>query len=180
MITYELTYSDRKTLALQIKGGKLFVKAPKGTPKKKIDEFVLSHKDWIEKHQAGYDNMPKPDRLTDKEIQALADSAVKYFSENVPYYASLMGVTFNRITIRNQKTKWGSCSQEGNLNFNCLLMLADEPIRDYVIVHELAHRKHMDHSPSFWAEVEKIFPDYKARRDKLNKDGRIYMYRMFG
>lgn len=181
MIKYELTFSDRKTLSMQIKGdGRLVVKAPHGTDRAQIEKFILSHQDWIEKNRQKTGSMPRPPRLTENEIRALADEALGYFSKTVPYYAGLMGVTYGRITIRNQKTKWGSCTADGNLNFNCLLMLADERIRDYVIVHELAHRKEMNHSKAFWAQVEKICPDYRQLRDRLNKEGRVYMYRMFG
>lgn len=181
MIKYELIYSDRKTLSMQLKGdGTLAVKAPEGTPRAEIEKFILSHTDWIEKNKQKIHDMPRPPRLTEKEIKDLADSAVDYFGRTVPYYAALMGVTYGNITIRNQKTKWGSCTADGNLNFNCLLMLADEKIRDYVIVHELAHRREMNHSKKFWAQVEKICPDYKQLRDRLNKEGRVYMYRMFG
>ena len=82
-----------------------------------------------------------------------------------------MGVTVSNITMRNQKTRWGSCSSKGNLNFNCLLMLCPEEIRDYVVVHELAHLKELNHSPDFWAQVAEILPDYKERRKWLGDNG---------
>ena len=84
---------------------------------------------------------------------ALADQAVKTIPEKVRYYAPLVGVTYGRITIRNQRTRWGSCSSKGNLNFNCLLMLAPPEVLDSVVVHELCHRKEMNHSKMKWNQL---------------------------
>ena len=91
------------------------------------------------------------------------------------YYAPAVGVTYDRITIRSQRTRWGSCSSRGNLNFNCLLMLAPEKVVDYVVVHELCHRKEMNHSPRFWAEVERILPDYRQSKRWLKENGQSLM-----
>ena len=82
-----------------------------------------------------------------------------------------MGVTYGRITIRAAKTRWGSCSGAGNLNFHWKLILMPDEVLDYVVVHELAHRKQMNHSPAFWAEVEKVLPDYRERRRWLKNWG---------
>ena len=91
------------------------------------------------------------------------------------YFAPRIGVSYGRISIRHQKTKWGSCSSKGNLNFNCLLMLAPEEVRDYVVVHELCHRKQMNHSEVFWAEVERALPNYRDARKWLKTHGRELM-----
>lgn len=87
------------------------------------------------------------------------------------FYSTRMQTDYKRITIKEQKTRWGSCSSKGNLNFNWKLVMMPEAIIDYVVVHELAHRKHMDHSSSFWKEVEKVLPDYRERRNWLKKNG---------
>ena len=86
---------------------------------------------------------------------------------NLKDLAEKLGVTYGRITIRHQKTRWGSCSSSGNLNFNCALMNTTPEIIDYVVVHELCHRKQMNHSALFWAEVEKVLPNYKELRSAL-------------
>ena len=101
------------------------------------------------------------ENVTLDKIKALADQALKIIPARVEYFARIIGVTYGNITIRNQKTRWGSCSSKGNLNFNCLLMLAPPEVLDYVVVHELCHRKQMNHSKAFWTEVENVFPDYK-------------------
>jgi hypothetical protein len=108
----------------------------------------------------------------------LAEQALKEIPPRVRHYADLFGVTYGRITVRNQTTKWGSCTAKGNLNFNCLLMLAPREVLDSVIVHELAHRKHMDHSKQFYEEVLKVFPDYHKWDKWLKDNGGILIKRM--
>ena len=182
-ITYKLVRSNRKTLAVEIKGdGQVIVRAPYRISKREIERFVTEKADWIEKHlktirerQAA---RPAVKKLTAAEIQELADVAMKDFPERVRRFAPRVGVTYGRITIRNQKTRWGSCSSKGNLNFNCLLMLAPKKKKKNVVVHELCHRLEMNHSPRFWAEVERILPDYKARIKWLKEHGAEIMMQM--
>lgn len=121
-------------------------------------------------------------RIEDRSVarECIADWYKRYAKDTLQkkasYYAKIMKTDYERITVREQKTRWGSCSSRGNLNFNWKLMMMPEPIIDYVVVHELAHRKHMDHSKSFWQEVETTLPDYKVKRDWLKKNGRLYTY----
>ena len=118
------------------------------------------------------------EKLSMTEIHKLADLALKVISVKVKHYAGLMNVQYGRITIRNQKTRWGSCSSKGNLNFNCLLMLAPDEVVDYVVIHELCHLIEMNHSKAFWKQVEQMMQDYKKHRKWLKDHGNEIMERM--
>ena len=178
MIAYTLIRSDRKTVGMQIKDGKVIVRAPRRLSKAAIDAFVSEHEDWASKHLAKSVEAQNVPKLTDAELHALADRALQVIPARVAHYASLLGVSYGCITIRAQKTKWGSCSSKGNLNFNCLLMLAPPEVLDSVVVHELCHRKHMNHSAAFYAEIARVMPDYKIRHAWLKQNGNALMNRV--
>ena len=162
------------------------MRAPRNASLKDIESFVRKNSAWLKKHLAQVEKNLAADAaspvqpLTMDEIRALADQAMRVIPARVAHFAPLVGVRYGRITIRNQKTRWGSCSSKGNLNFNCLLMLAPPEVLDYVVVHELCHRKEMNHSPRFWAEVAKIIPDYKKYESWLKTEGTKLMRRMTG
>ena len=120
------------------------------------------------------------ERLSMEEIRRLADEAARDIPERVRHFAPVIGVQYGRITIRNQKSKWGSCSSKGNLNFNCLLMLAPPSVRDYVVVHELCHLVELNHSKRFWALVAKVLPEYRKEEQWLKTQGMLIMRRMTG
>lgn len=176
---YRVIRSRRKTVAIEITPRcEILVRAPLRLPKREISRFVESRRDWIDHHLAQIAACPQSEPLTQAQLTELANQAKRTLPEKVARYAALIGVTVGRITIRAQHTRWGSCSAAGNLNFNCLLMLAPEEVLDYVIVHELCHRKEMNHSPRFWAEVESILPDYRARKQWLKQNGTALMARL--
>ena len=186
-ISIRIIRSSRRTLSLQVRrGGEVIVRAPLHASLKEINAFIRKNSAWLEKHLAAVQKEKEEEEkhpvelLTMEEIRSLADEAMRVLPARVSHFASLAGVTYGRITIRNQKTRWGSCSSKGNLNFNCLLMLAPPSVQDYVVVHELCHRKEMNHSPRFWAEVERIIPDYKTYEKWLKTDGKHLMRRMTG
>ena len=170
---YELIRSNRRTIVIEIRDGRVIVRAPQRMSKAEIERFVASKADWINKHleAAKQSQSVSVQPFTAAEIQHLADAALQDIPQRVCKYAAIIGVTVGRITIRNQKTRWGSCSSKGNLNFNCLLMLCPEEIRDYVVVHELCHRKELNHSTRFWNEVARVMPDYAQRRKWLKENG---------
>ena len=175
----------RRIFALQIKPHDgLIVRVPLRATQEQIEKFINDHKDWIEKHLKAMEERQKElssvDKLTIDEIRALADEALKLIPERVKYYAPLLGVKYGRITIRNQRSRWGSCSGRKNLNFNCLLMLTPPEVIDSVVVHELAHLKEMNHSERFYAEVLRVFPDYWKWQDWLKENGKDIMTRMTG
>ena len=172
---YELIRSKRKSLALQVKGnGTVVVRAPLRMSEDKIDRFVREHLDWIEKQKDRIQELSgKRHVITEQERADGIQKALKIFPERTAFFAERMGVDYGRITVREQKTRWGSSSQRGNLNFNWKLVLMPQDLLDYVVVHELAHRKEMNHSARFWAIVEQELPDYQKRRNELKKMGQL-------
>lgn len=170
--------SNRKTVAIQVNSDlSVTVRAPRSASEKDIEVILKKKEAWISKHiekikktKERFEAEPT-EKLTREKVIALAEEALKVIPARVEYFARVIGVTYGKITIRNQKTRWGSCSSKGNLNFNCLLMLAPSEVLDYVVVHELCHRKQMNHSKAFWSEVEKVLPDYKEARKWLKEEG---------
>lgn len=177
---FTVIHSKRKTIALQIKNGELIVRAPRSTSYATIERFVAEHSSWVEKHlakaeKAAAEALPP---LSPEELRALTAEAKRVFSERVAYYAPLVGVDYERITVRHQSTRWGSCSTKGNLNFNCLLLLAPPEVLDSIVVHELCHRKEMNHSRRFYAEVYRVFPNYDKAHSWLKEHGQALMSRL--
>ncbi len=178
----ELIRSKRKTISIEITSdARVVVRAPMRASVKDINRFIGEKADWIEKHLIKIEERQKelldnpPKELTKQEIKLLVTKAKRVIPVKVREYSEILGVDYGRITIRMQKSRWGSCSSKGNLNFNCLLMRTPDEIIDYVVVHELCHLKEMNHSPRFWAEVEKVIPDYKERRKWLKDHGNEIM-----
>lgn len=176
---FEVIRSNRKSMTIEIKVNKLIIRAPIQATNEDINSFMLNNKAWIEKHlakmQAQQQDAASIKKLTMDEIRQLADRALEIIPARVQHYAPLIGVSYGRITIRNQRLKWGSCSSKGNLNFNCMLMLAPPEVIDSVVVHELCHRKEMNHSERFYAEVLKVFPEYWQWDKWLKENGKILM-----
>lgn len=172
---YRIIKTRRKTIGLEISPDlQITVRAPYHISDVRIREFVESKQTWILKHLAimqdrqAHDPIPAG-VISDKELRHMTEEARIIIPERVKYFAKIIGVTYGQITIRHQKTRWGSCSSSGNLNFNCMLMATSPELIDYVVVHELCHRKQMNHSPLFWKEVEEILPDYRNLRSRLRE-----------
>ena len=157
-ITYQWIRSRRKTIAIQIdREGQVIVRTPYGITKRQVEEFLDEKKDWLLQ------------TISEEVRREGIERAKRIFPERTAYFAKRMGVDYGRITIREQKTRWGSCSSKGNLNFNWKLVLLDPELLDYVVVHELAHRREMNHSVAFWKVVEAELPDYRERRRRLKE-----------
>lgn len=175
-------YGNRKTVSVELCTNGILVRAPKSMNSDEIDAFLNKRRSWIEKYllkmkarREIIENLPV---FTMDEIRELAYKALVVIPERVKKYAPIVCVDYGRITIRNQRSRWGSCSSKGNLNFNCLLMLFSDEVIDYVVVHELCHRKHMNHSAAFYEEVERVFPEYRKCQKWLKDNGGLYLNRL--
>ena len=175
--------SGRKTLALRVLGPReAEIRAPLTAAPAEIEAFLRRHTLWLEKHLAMAREQAEARRgappFTQQELAALKKRALEILLPRAECHAARLGVTFGRISVRSQKSRWGSCSGKGNLSFNCLLALCPEKAVDYVVIHELCHRKEMNHSPRFWALVERAMPDYRPWRAWLKKEGRQLIDRL--
>ena len=160
-IPYEIVYSARKTLAVQVKAdGSVVVRAPKRMAKYKIEAFLKEKQDWIHTHREkalAAAEQKAANRLTEAERKAAVKRAAQMLAEKTAHFAKEMGVTYGRITIREQKTRWGSCSlKTGTLAFSRRLCVAPLPAQEYVVVHEFCHFAHPNHGPGFWAAVAAV------------------------
>lgn len=178
-LPYEVIYSRRKTCAVSISAeGKITLRLPLHTSESQIRCLLSDKQHWIITHYLEAvkraANRPVSD-LTDTQRSALEkryiEAAKDYFPKRAAYFAAITGGNYQRITIRDQKTRWGSCSANGTLSFNWRLMLAPPAVLDYVVVHELCHLTHMNHSKAFWSLVESACPDYRAHRKWLKEHG---------
>lgn len=174
-------FSDRKSISIQIKeDASIHARAPYYMNLRQVEAFIEEKKDWILEN---YIKMAERKKDTDavltpaQEKQVLLlqkrfyNAAKAYFPQRCAQLQKLTGGYYTNISIRNQKTRWGSCSQTGTLCFNYRLMMAPPAVIDYVIVHELCHLTYMNHSKAFWGKVQSILPDYTKSRQWLKEHG---------
>lgn len=169
--SYRIIRSGRKTLSLEVtREGEIIVRAPQSLPGKRIEEFVQSRQNWIreklqlQQNRAEAHPYPEGEHLTE-----LARRAEEILPDRVRYYAAVMGVVPTGMSITAARTRFGSCSPKNRICFSCLLMDYPPEAIDYVVVHELAHIRHHNHSREFWAFVERFMPDYRQRRELLKQ-----------
>lgn len=178
-LPYTLVRSSRKSCSISIDpDGQITLRVPSHMTQKEISHLLIEKRIWIITKYLEVvkqkQNRPVSD-LTDTQRKALEQryivAAREYFPKRAAYFQQFTGGSYNRITIRDQKTRWGSCSAKGTLSFNWRLMLAPPSIPDYVIVHELCHLTYMNHSTAFWKKVESVYPDYRIARKWLKDHG---------
>ena len=167
---YEIIRSRRKTLALEItREGRLRVRAPLRTPDAAIQAFVQAHEDWARKHvakaKARYAASPPPQSRED--IAALKERACAVLPGKTARYGAILGVEPAGFHVTEARTRYGSCGAKNSLSFSCFLMLCPEEAIDLVVVHELCHIRHHDHSPAFYALLASVLPDHRERRKLL-------------
>lgn len=148
--------------------GSFVVTAPKSYPQIFIDKTLRKNTAWIVKH------LRKNKRtinctIDQKVVQQIKKVARTIIEERLKYFNAYYQLPYQRISIRQQKTRWGSCSATGNLSFNCKIVCLADPLRDYIIVHELCHVKEMNHQLPFWSLVSETIPDHKERRRAIRK-----------
>ena len=180
MIEYKLIRSKRKTIGMQVKpDGTVEDRAPYLAPKFEIDLFVRAHEDWVRKQIARQAKARAAAGdvkvMTDEQFKRLKKLARQYIPGRIEHFARLAGVSHRvkSVSIRCQKTRWGSCTADGNISINCLLMLAPKEVLDSVCAHEVCHLLVMNHSGRFYSEVYRIFPEYKKHYAWLRKNGSV-------
>ena len=176
-----IVFSNRKSIGIQIKAdASVQVRAPFYVSKSKIESFIREKSDWIYKNYIQMSERnestaialtPLQKQQTESLKKRFQNAARVHFPKRCAELQKLTGGTYTKITIRNQKTRWGSCSQTGTLSFNYRLMMAPPAVIDYVIIHELCHITHMNHSKSFWNKVASVMPDYAIHKQWLKEHG---------
>lgn len=183
-IPYEILYSRRKTISLEVTAkGQVRLRLPLGCHRQEGILFLEQRTEWLlqalQKMQKRQELLLRQQaqvpQITPEQVSRLRLRAKEELTAKADLFAAKMGVTYAKLTVKDQKTRWGSCSARGNLNFNWRIILAPEPVTDYVVIHELAHRIHMNHSEAFYRTVEAVMPDYREQVRWLKTQGAVLM-----
>lgn len=151
--------------------GRLVITAPVLIGKRMIEKMIYEKREWILEKLAIAKKNAKPaaPKRSKKEVADDIDRALELIRSRIEHFNLVYRLTWKRIAIRNQKTRWGSCSGKGNLNFNYKVALLPLHLSDYIIVHELCHLAQMNHSKKFWSLVEQTIPDWRDRRREIRE-----------
>ncbi len=148
--------------------GRVRVTIPRGGSRREAGAFAASHLDWIHRHRARLTAVT----LTGDDRRALREQAQRELPARLLELAAEHGLTVSRVTVRNQRSRWGSCGRDGHITVNWRLVRMPAAIRDYVLIHELMHLRRMDHSPAYWTLVASACPGYEDARRWLRQNGR--------
>ncbi len=172
-----LDRGNRKSLTVTVTPqGELLVRAPLAMSDHEIERFLRQKRYWIYKQGVrAREEARSRVQFTEAEEKAYREQARRKLSERTDHYKRILGVEYGRIRIGDQKTRWGSCSSRKTISYNWRLIRMPEEIQDYVVVHELCHLLHMDHSGAFWDTVAGVLPDYRKRRRWLKENGGRYL-----
>lgn len=173
MIEYTLKTS-KKTRHVRITihhDGRVIVTKPRFTPDYFAKKFVAQKSQWILEKVEKFKTAPMPflQKSSRKEYLQHKDEALMFVTNKIRHFNAIYQYEYGRISIKNQKTRWGSCSKRGNLNFNYRILFLPENLADYIIVHELCHLEQLNHSKNFWESVERVVPEYREARKELRK-----------
>lgn len=152
--------------------GGVVVTLPQNAPANAIDRFLKEKMDWVLGKIAFFKQVKNPlfPKLGRKDYFKHKNQALELATNRVIFFNNIYKFNFNKISIRNQKTRWGSCSTRGNLNFNYKILFLSEKARDYIVVHEICHLKQFNHSKNFWSLVGVGMPDYIEVKKDLKKN----------
>ncbi|MBQ9551642.1 MAG: M48 family metallopeptidase [Clostridia bacterium] len=159
--------------------GKAELRVPLRTSRRTVEDVIRRYRPKIEemarkqqKVAAEFGALPA---LDEKALASYTKQTRQLLSERLDGFAAQIGVTYHRVSVKKQVSRWGSCSGKGNLKFNCLLSLLPPDVADYIMVHELCHLKQLNHSPAFWAEVARVLPQYRQSERWLKRYGHILL-----
>ena len=142
---------------------------PKGVTLITAKKFFQSKINWVHQHLQQLQKQQKNQRLQNDLMTIDRVAAKRYLIERLDYLAQKYGFVYHRVFIKNQKTRWGSCSSKDNISLNTNLVRLPQQLQDYVILHELVHTRHKNHSKKFWAAMDKLVGDSKQLRKKMRK-----------
>lgn len=168
----EVRRSRRKSLAIEVASAdRVIVRAPVTMGRHTIDRFLADRTEWIDRARKRWSDraMASGPAPTEHELRAMRSEAMTDLTGRVRRWSPVVGASPTRIQIRNQRTRWGSCSTTGTLSLNLQLMRLPEWVRDYVVVHELAHLAHPNHGSEFWALVACAYPRFREARAHLRE-----------
>ncbi len=173
-IYYQIKESNRAKKNVRLKvdcDGNIFLIIPKKFSVKVAERFLFDKKEWILKKLSFLSENKKNIffKKSDKDYFRQKKVAKKIIESRISYYSRKYNFKFGKISVRNQKTRWGSCSSKGNLSFNFRVVYLTRKQLDYIVVHELCHLKEFNHSDDFWKLVGKIVPDYKKIKKEIKK-----------